>query len=771
MEGSGNGQFLRSGDVWRDGSSHLRRPVGVGTVVSAPVELQGSVRPEDLERLVAGDHHDPHQILGPHLQKDGDGQAHVVIRSWCPDAVGMAVATDGAWIQMRRIHAAGVFAGVLQADAVPAYRLESTDRNGTTTCFDDPYSCWPTLGEMDLHLFGEGRHERLWRHLGAIVRVHQGLYGTSFAVWAPNARSVRVVGDFNGWDGRIHPMRVLGSSGVWEIFLPGVGPGARYKYEVVNQDGHLSLRADPFAFAAEVPPATASIVTRSTHDWQDAQWIAHQATVDLMSAPISIYECHLGSWRRTQNDDGSWRPLTYREAAEILPQYVADLGFTHVEFLPLAQYPFSGSWGYQVTGYYAPAAQFGSPDDFRYLVDRLHQAGIGVLVDWVAAHFPKDDWALARFDGTALYEHADPRQGEHPDWGTLVFNYARDEIRNFLLANALYWIEEFHIDGLRVDAVASMLYLDYSRCEGEWVTNRFGGRENLEAISFLKEVNEVVYRHYPWVMMVAEESTSWPAVSRPTYLGGLGFGFKWNMGWMNDTLVYFSKDPVHRRFHHHELTFSLLYAFHENFILPLSHDEVVHGKGSLLAKMPGDRWQQFANVRALLAWMWAHPGRQLLFMGGEIAQNDEWRYDTSVDWHLLAYPEHAGVQRLVRQLNAVYRAEPALWEQDFDWPGFRWIEPNDADNSVLSFIRFPATDQRVVACVANLTPVVRHDHRVGLPGPGRWVEILNTDATQFGGSGVTVSDVTAEPIAWNDLQHSASMTLPPLSVVWLAHEG
>ncbi len=739
--------------------------------MSAPVGLRGSVDQADLERLVAGDHHDPHQILGPHLEKDGDGRVRVVIRGWRPDAAGMAVLSDGARIQMRRIHPAGVFAGVLEADAVPAYRLESTDRNGTTTSFDDPYGCWPTLGEMDLHLLGEGRHEGLWRHLGAIVRVHQGLCGTSFAVWAPNARSVCVVGDFNGWDGRVHPMRVLGSSGVWEIFLPGVGPGARYKYEVVGQDGRLSLRADPFAFAAEAPPATASIVTRSTHEWQDAQWIADRATVDLMRAPVSIYECHLGSWRRTRNDDGSWRPLTYREAAEILPKYVADLGFTHVEFLPLAQYPFSGSWGYQVTGYYAPAAQFGSPDDFRYLVDRLHQAGIGVLVDWVAGHVPKDDWALACFDGTALYEHADPRQGEHPDWGTLVFNYARHEVRNFLLANALYWIEEFHIDGLRVDAVASMLYLDYSRFEGEWVTNRFGGRENLEAISFLKEVNEVVYRHHPGVMMVAEESTSWPAVSRPTYLGGLGFGFKWNMGWMNDTLVYFTKDPVHRRFHHHELTFSLLYAFHENFILPLSHDEVAHGKGSLLAKMPGDRWQQFANLRALLAWMWAHPGRQLLFMGAEIAQNDEWRHNASVDWHLLEHPEHAGVQRLVWEINTVYRDEPALWEQDFDWPGFRWIDPNDSGQSVLSFVRFPVTDQRVIACIANLTPVVRHHHRVGLPRPGRWVEILNTDATRFGGSGVTVGDLTAEAIGWNDLQYSASMTLPPLGVVWLAHGG
>ena len=510
-------------------------------------------------------------------------------------------------IQMRRVHPAGVFAGMLEGPDIPDYRLETAYPDGAVVAADDPYRYWPTLGALDLHLLAEGRHEGLWRHLGAQVRMHQGAPGTSFAVWAPGARSVRVVGDFNGWDGRLHPMRVLGSSGVWEIFLPGVGPGAHYKFEVLSGHGQVSLRADPFAFATEVPPATASIVTQSRYEWQDAAWFATRATTDLLHAPVSIYECHLGSWRLTQDADGGWRPLTYREAAEVLPGYLTDLGFTHVEFLPVAEHPFSGSWGYQVTGYYAPTARFGTPDDFRYLVDRLHQAGIGVLVDWVAGHFPKDDWALARFDGTALYEHADPRLGEHPDWGTLVFNYGRHEVRNFLLANALYWIEEFHLDGLRVDAVASMLYLDYSRREGEWVTNRFGGRENLEAIDFIKEVNAVVYQHHPSVMLVAEESTSWPAVSRPTYLGGLGFGFKWNMGWMNDTLVYFSKDPIHRRYHHHELTFALLYAFTENFILPLSHDEVSHGKGSLLGKMPGDRWQQFANLRSLLAWMWAHP--------------------------------------------------------------------------------------------------------------------------------------------------------------------
>ena len=737
--------------------------------MSAPSENVLSVEDPDLDRLVAGQHHDPHHVLGAHLVHDADGHDHVVIRGWRPGAATMTILAGGQRIPMRCVHPAGVFAGVLEGAAVPDYLLEITYPDGTVVTAADPYRFWPTLGPLDLHLLAEGLHEGLWRHLGAQVRVHQGTTGTSFAVWAPGAQAVRVVGDFNGWDGRLNPMRSLGSSGVWEIFLPGIGPGAHYKFEVVSQQGQLSLRADPFAFATEVPPATASVVTRSEYEWQDAAWFAERAATDLLHAPVSIYECHLGSWRLTQDGDG-WRPLTYRETADILPGYLTDLGFTHVEFLPVAEYPFTGSWGYQVTGYYAPTARFGTPDDFRFLVDRLHEAGIGVIVDWVVGHFPKDDWALARFDGSALYEHADPRLGEHPDWGTLVFNYGRHEVRNFLLANALYWIEEFHIDGLRVDAVASMLYLDYSRREGEWVTNRFGGRENLEAIDFIKEVNEVVYRHHPSAMLVAEESTSWPAVSRPTYLGGLGFGFKWNMGWMNDTLVYFSKEPIHRRYHHHELTFALLYAFTENFILPLSHDEVVHGKGSLLSRMPGDRWQQFANLRALLAWMWAHPGRPLLFMGGEIGQNDEWHHDRSIDWHLLDYPEHAGVQAMVRALNTVYRREPALWEQDFDWTGFRWIDPNDADNSVLSFLRFPVSAGRTIACVANLTPVLRHGYRVGLPQPGRWVEIFNSDSSEFGGSNALTGDVTAEAISWNDLEYSAELTVPPLAVVWLAHD-
>jgi 1,4-alpha-glucan branching enzyme len=726
----------------------------------------------DIERLIGGEHHDPHSVLGAQLVESPaeNGGARVLIRGWRPEAVGMQIVLDDGCVPMRMVHPAGLFEGALRGSIVPVYRLEVSYADGLTVTIEDPYRFWPTLGPMDLHLFGEGKHEGLWRHLGAHVCTHQAVSGTSFAVWAPNARSVRVVGDFNGWDGRLHPMRVLGGSGVWELFLPGVGEGAVYKYEILSEHGHVSLRADPFAFQTEVPPSTASIVTNSSYKWGDEAWNRRRAGTNLLEAPVSIYECHLGSWRHTRDGD-RWRSLTYRELAEQLPGYLSDLGFTHVEFLPVAEHPFGGSWGYQVTGYFAPTARFGSPDDFRYLVDRLHQHGIGVLVDWVVAHFPKDDWALARFDGTALYEHADPRRGDHPDWGTLVFNFGRHEVANFLIANALFWIEEFHIDGLRVDAVASMLYLDYSRHEGGWLPNVHGGNENLDAIGFIRTVNETMYRHHPDVLVVAEESTAWPAVSRPTHLGGLGFGFKWNMGWMNDTLDYFSKDPVHRRWHHHELTFALLYAFHENFVLPLSHDEVVHGKRTLLSKMPGDRWQQFANLRALLAWMWAHPGRQLLFMGGELGHNDEWNHDRSLDWHLLDYPEHSGIQRLVRALNHLYRSEPALWERDFDWSGFRWIDPNDADNSVLSFVRSSADGGRALTCIANLTPVVRPGFRIGVPRSGRWIEVLNTDWTDFGGSGVGNHDLDGDDVPWHDLDHSVALTLPPLAVMWLVPAG
>jgi 1,4-alpha-glucan branching enzyme len=715
-----------------------------------------------VERLLAGEHGDPHQLLGPHGS---------TVRVWRPDASAVAVVlADGRRVAAERLHPAGLFAAEVDA-GTDRYEVEATYPDGNRWTIEDPYRFWPTLGDLDLHLFGEGRHERLWDVLGAHPREHQASAGTAFAVWAPAARSVRVVGDFCGWDGRIFPMRQIGASGVWELFVPGVGSGACYKYEVVGADGSLTLRADPMAYAAEVAPRTASMVFRSRYAWNDSAWLEDRAATDPMRRPMSIYEVHLGSWRRVPEDGD--RSLTYREMAESLPGYVRDLGFTHVEFLPVAEHPFTGSWGYQVTAYYAPASRYGSPDDFRALVDALHAAGIGVIVDWVPAHFPRDAYALARFDGTALYEHADPRQGEHPDWGTLVFNLGRHEVRNFLLANALYWIEEFHVDGLRVDAVASMLYLDYSRAEGEWVPNRFGGRENLEAVAFLRELNEVVYGRHAGVVTVAEESTAWPAVSRPTYLGGLGFGFKWNMGWMHDTLEYFSKDPVHRRYHHHHLTFGLLYAFSENFVLPLSHDEVVHGKRSLLDKMPGDGPVKFANLRALLGWMWAHPGRQLLFMGGEFGQGREWSHDRSLDWHLLDLAEHRGVRDLVRELNRAMADEPALWVNDFDPAGFRWIDANDADQNVFSFLRFAAEDgSGTIACVANLSGSDRQGYRVGLPRAGGWTEILDTSRATFGGrnTGPGRGRVNTEPVPWHGFDQSIALDLHPLSVVWLRSE-
>jgi 1,4-alpha-glucan branching enzyme len=633
----------------------------------------------------------------------------------------------------------------------------------------DPYSFLPTLGELDIHLVMEGRHEQLYERLGAHVREIDGVTGTAFAVWAPNARSVSVVGDFNSWDGRLHPMRSLGSSGIWELFVPGVDSGQKYKYEIRAQDGRLRIKADPVAFATEMPPANASVVYRSRHEWADEEWLQARAQKDWLREPVSIYEVHLGSWRRNPLEDN--RALSYLELADELAAYVTDLGFTHVELMPVMEHPFSGSWGYQVTGYFAPTSRFGSPDDYRCFVDRLHRNGVGVILDWVPAHFPRDDWALAQFDGTSLYEHSDPRIGAHPDWGTLIFNLSRNEVRNFLLSNALYWLREQHGDALRVDAVASMLYLDYSRKAGEWLPNMFGGRENLEAVDFIKLMNETVYGREGGIFTAAEESTAWPGVSRPTYLGGLGFGFKWNMGWMHDTLLYFQKDPVYRRFHHHTLTFSLMYAFSENFVLPLSHDEVVHGKRSLLDKMPGDRWQKFANLRSLYAYMWAHPGKKLLFMGGELGEWEEWNYDGSLHWNLLEYAEHQGVQSLIRDLNRVYRSEPAMYEVDFDPRGFRWLEANDAANNVLAFARLDEQGERPVVCVLNLSPVPRYEYRVGMPKCCRWRELLNTDSAFYGGTGVgNMGGVEAEPVPWHDQPFSAQLTLPPLGAVWLVPE-
>ena len=612
------------------------------------------------------------------------------------------------------------------------------------------------LGELDLHLAGEGRHERIYERLGAHL---EEAGGVRFAVWAPNARGVAVVGDWNEWRAEAGRLAPAGSSGIWQGVAADAREGDAYKFAVLGADGVLRLKADPYAFRAEVPPRNASLVHRSRYAWGDDEWLAQRRSQSPLDRPLSIYELHAGSWRR----DLGWRGL-----AEELPPYVADLGFTHVELMPVMQHPFSGSWGYQVSGYYAPQSSWGEPDDLRALVDALHRHGVGVVLDWVPAHFPRDDWALARFDGTALYEHEDPRRGAHPDWGTLVFNLSRHEVRNFLLANALYWLREFHADGLRVDAVASMLYLDYSRGPGEWLPNEHGGRENLEAISFLRELNAVVHAREPGAFVAAEESTAWPGVSRPVEHGGLGFTFKWNMGWMNDTLSYFARDPIHRRFHHNDLTFSLIYAWDENFVLPLSHDEVVHGKGSLLQKLPGDRWQQLANLRALFGLMWAHPGKQLLFMGGELAQPAEWNVDASLDWWLLENPDHAGVQALVRDLNRAYRAEPALWERDFGPEGFGWLEADAAADNVVAFARFGAGRGRPLVCVANLSPVVRERWRVGLPAAGRWREALNTDSRFYAGSDVGNGDgVEAEEREWNGRPWSAELTLPPLATLWL----
>ena len=633
---------------------------------------------------------DPHAYLGAHKGRGG-----VVVRAYRPDAESVRVLPMG--VELEPQDGTGVFEGVIPDAKLPlAYELEVRYPAGETYTLRDPYSFMPTVGELDLHLAGEGRHEELYGRLGAHARELDGVAGVSFAVWAPNARSVSVVGEFNGWDGRLHPMRTLGASGIWELFLPDVAPDARYKYEIRGPDGRLRLKADPLAFRTELPPKNASIVHRSAYEWRDDDWLERRRAADVLTSPVSVYEVHLGSWRLNTLQGN--RPLTYVELADELAEYVTDMGFTHVELLPVMEHPYTPSWGYQVTGYFAPTSRFGTPDDYRAFVDRLHEAGIGVILDWVPAHFPKDDWALARFDGTALYEHEDPRRGFHPDWGTLVFNFGRNEVRNFLVSSALYWLKEMHADGLRVDAVASMLYLDYSRKAGEWVPNEHGGNEDLDAIAFLQQLNEVAHANEPGVLMAAEESTAWPGVSRPVYLGGLGFGMKWNMGWMHDTLAYFEHDPVHRKHHHHQLTFSLIYAFSENFILPLSHDEVVHGKGSLLEKMPGDPWQRLANLRSLYAYMWAHPGKKLLFMGGEIAQEREWDAEGSLDWHLLERPGHSGVQSLVRDLNAHYRAEPALWEVDFDPAGFRWLEANDGDNNVLAFLRL-SRDGRAACCL------------------------------------------------------------------------
>ncbi|MFI6561971.1 1,4-alpha-glucan branching enzyme [Streptomyces sp. NPDC050534] len=730
----------------------------------APAPVSPRLDAGDRARLLAGTHHDPHTVLGAHKVPGG-----VAFRAFRPYALSVTVAAGELRAELHD-DGDGFFSGLLDlSEAPPEYRLLVT-YEGSYRETEDAYRFLPTLGELDLHLIGEGRHEELWTVLGAHPMTHQGVTGTRFSVWAPNARGVHVAGTFNFWDGTGYPMRSLGSSGVWELFVPEIGEGELYKFEITRPDGSKTLRADPLARRTEAPPNTSSVVTASHHEWQDAHWIEQRAGRPAHEAPFSVYEVHLPSWRPG---------LTYRQLAEQLPAYVKDLGFTHVELMPIAEHPFGGSWGYQVTGFYAPTARLGTPDDFKYLVDALHRAGIGVLMDWVPAHFPRDDWALAEFDGRPLYEHEDPLRSAHPDWGTLEFDYGRREVRNFLVANAIYWCREFHIDGLRVDAVASMLYLDYSREPGQWVPNEHGGRENLDAVAFLQEMNATVYRQVPGVVTIAEESTAWDGVTRATHhrgpggFGGLGFGLKWNMGWMHDSLDYMSHEPVHRKYHHNEMTFSMVYAYSENYVLPISHDEVVHGKRSLVSKMPGDWWQQRANLRAYLAFMWAHPGKQLLFMGQEFAQGAEWSEAHGPDWWLLdpaygAEADHRGVRDMVRDLNTVYRHTPALWQRDTDPAGFQWIVGDAAEDNVFAFLRLDA-DGSPLLSVSNLAPVVRLAYRLGVPDDVQaWHETLNTDLARYGGGDVTNPDIVKpEPQGWHGRPASITLTLPPLATVWL----
>jgi 1,4-alpha-glucan branching enzyme len=709
--------------------------------------------------LVRGHHGDPFGVLGVH--RAGSSR---IVRTLQPHAERVEImGSHGAVLaEMERVHPDGIFAAFMPP-RLRHYRLRLTTTVGDTLDIEDPYRFPTTLGDLDLYLFGEGSDKKIYAKLGAQLRNVLGMSGTRFAVWAPNASRVSVVGDFNDWDGRRHAMRLHPGNGLWEIFVPGVGAGQKYKFELLDRNGHLlPLKNDPFGHYHEPPPGNASIVFATQHQWSDYQWIQRRAGGPALDRPISIYEVHLGSWKRRPDDGNHY--LSYRELADELVGYVTDMGFTHIELLPVSEHPFDGSWGYQPIGMYAPTQRFGNPDDFRYLVDRCHAAGIGVILDWVPAHFPRDEHGLRRFDGTALYEHADPRKGEHADWGTLIFNFGRREVINYLIGSALYWIDEFHVDALRVDAVASMLYLDYSREDGEWVPNEFGGNENLEAVAFLKRLNTELHAH--GATSYAEESTAWPGVSRPVDQGGLGFTFKWNMGWMNDTLSYMSEDPVHRKFHHDKMTFGLVYAFNENFVLPLSHDEVVHGKRSLLGRMPGDEWQRFANLRAYLASMYTHPGKKLLFMGSELAPYDEWNHDRSLDWHLLDFAPHRGVQSLVRELNALYRATPALYEIDFSDAGFEWINWDDRDNSVLSWLRRDSSGSFVIS-VSNLTPVVRHDFRVGVPAGGRYRELLNTDDGRYGGSGVLNGELEASAPGMHGRDFSIALTLPPLATIVL----
>ena len=721
---------------------------------------------EEVERLIAGEHSDPHRILGVH-SVEGSDKSLVVIRAFHPDAkTAEVLLDDGQSVFMTSIHQGGLFGAAISGKSLPfLYRIRFRFSDGNAWEYADPYRFLPSLGEIDLHLISEGTHQRLYEFLGAHLRTLDGISGTSFAVWAPNARRVSVIGSFNRWDGRTFPMRVLGISGIWELFVPGVEEGALYRFEIKAADGSLRIKTDPYAFGMELRPGTASVVRDlNRHEWRDEAWMRSRAGRNPREEPMAVYEVHLGSWKRVPEEGNRW--LTYRELAPQLVAHVKKFGFTHIELLAVAEHPFDGSWGYQVSGYFAPTSRYGTPDDFRFLVDTCHQHEIGVIMDWVPSHFPKDDFSLRWFNGTALYEHLDPREGEHPDWGTLIFNYGRNEVRNFLMANALFWLDQYHIDALRVDAVASMLYRDYSRKEGEWIPNRYGGRENLEAIDFIRWLNETVYRLFPGCFTIAEESTDWGGVSHPTHLGGLGFGFKWNMGWMHDTLLYFGKDAIHRSCHHNNLTFSMLYEYTENFIMPLSHDEVVHGKGSLLRKMPGDEWQKFANLRLLLAYLYTHPGKKLLFMGTELASYDEWYHDASLDWHLEADPMRQAFQRFLIDLGRLYGEKRELWQWDHEPKGFSWIDCNDWQGSIFSYVRY--CPDRHLVCVLNATPVPRHGYRIGVPGTGHYREVINSDSYHYGGSNMGNGGlIDVEPIPFHWFPQSISLTLPPLACLVL----
>ena len=721
-----------------------------------------------VSKLLSCDHRNPFELLGPH-RIESQGVSGLSVRAFLPSS-------DRAWVfdparkssqPMRRIHPAGLFEGIVPLDNQTNenfdYQLKVADQGGNIRTMNDPYRFEGMLTDLDLHLFGEGNHLKIYEKLGAHFRTVSNTAGVNFAVWAPNARSVCLIGDFNGWDGRQHPMQMKDSSGIWELFVPDLRAGEKYKYRIRDCNSSLVDKADPYSFSSEVPPNTASIVADlEKFQWSDSEWIESRKNTNPLDKPISVYELHLGSWKR-QWEGNPW--MNYREIAHHLVKYCNEMNFTHVELMPISEHPFTGSWGYQSLGYFAATTRYGTPEDFMYFVNHCHEHGLGVILDWVPAHFPKDEFGLARFDGSALYEHADPRQGEHPDWGTLIFNYGRNEVKNFLMASALFWLDKYHIDGLRVDAVASMLYLDYSREDGNWIPNKYGNRENLDAIDFLKQFNEHVHGEYPGVMTLAEESTAWTGVSKPTYSGGLGFTLKWNMGWMNDTLCYMRRDPIHRKYHHGDLTFSLIYAFTENFMLPFSHDEVVHGKGSLIDQMPGDLWQKFANLRLLYSYMWTHPGKKLLFMGCEFGQWLEFDEEQQIQWDLLKWDSHSGLQRLVSDLNRLYKSEPALHEVDFEAHGFEWIDFLNADASVLAYVRRAKNPNDYVVVCNNFTPSVHHNYRLGVPESGKYNEVFNSDSHYYAGTNIGNAEVHAEQISAQDRPWSINLTLPPLATV------